>query len=146
MASFRSTADVFSSTAHPDREPISDSSSRPARPRETGKSGRVLVVDDEEIVREVLDTLLRGENYEVDLAEDGPQALARVRENDYAVVLLDLMMPEMDGFRVLEDLRKLDAPPKALILTAFGSIDRAVKATKLGPDPSVGDQPGTGAP
>jgi DNA-binding NtrC family response regulator len=96
------------------------------------RSGRVLVVDDEEIVREVLETLLRGEDYEVDLAENGPQALARIRETDYAVVLLDLMMPEMDGFQVLEELRRLASPPMALILTAFGSIDRAVRATKLG--------------
>ena len=95
-------------------------------------NGRVLVVDDEEIIREVLSTLLTAENYSVDLAQNGYQALEKVRERDYSVVLLDLMMPDMDGLTVLEEFKKTENNPVTVILTAFASIEKAVKATKLG--------------
>ncbi len=94
--------------------------------------GRILVVDDEEVVRDVLVTLLNAENYPVDLAENGAQALAMVQGGDYAVVLLDLMMPDMDGLLVLESFRKIDGAPETIVLTAFASIEKAVQATKLG--------------
>lgn len=94
-------------------------------------SGRVLVVDDEEIMRDVLSALLSSESYEVDLAENGAQALEMIREKDYGVMLLDLMMPDVDGFEVLEKLRKLENSPVAIILTAYASIDRVMQAAKL---------------
>ncbi len=93
---------------------------------------RILVVDDEEIMRDVLSAILGGENYPADFAQDGLQALEMIRDQEYGVVLLDLMMPGMDGFQVLEELRKLDNEPAAIVLTAFASIEKAVKATKLG--------------
>ena len=96
------------------------------------KNGRILIVDDEEVVRDVLSTLLTGENYSVDFAQTGSQALEKVREKDYSVVLLDLMMPDLDGFEVLEEFNKLENNPVTLVLTAFASIEKAVKATKLG--------------
>ena len=95
-------------------------------------NGKILVVDDEEIMRDVLSTLLAAENYSVDFAQNGAQALEKARESDYSVVLLDLMMPDMDGFQVLEEFRKLESNPVTVILTAFASIEKAVKATKLG--------------
>jgi DNA-binding NtrC family response regulator len=95
-------------------------------------NGQVLVVDDEEIIRDVLSALLTSENYAVDLAQCGSDALQLVREKDYSVVLLDLMMPDMDGLQVLEEFGKLDPSPVTVILTAFGSIEKAVRATKLG--------------
>jgi len=94
--------------------------------------GRILVVDDEEVVRDVLETLLRKEDYLVDLAENGVQALQMVDGGDYDVILLDLMMPEMDGLGVLESIRNRHDSPSAIVLTAFGTIERAVQATKLG--------------
>jgi DNA-binding NtrC family response regulator len=94
--------------------------------------GRILVVDDEEVVRDVLSTLLCSENYAVDLAETGAQALTKVPAGDYAAVLLDLMMPDMDGLQVLEALRRMEGVPETIVLTAFASIERAVAATKLG--------------
>ncbi len=95
-------------------------------------NGRVLVVDDEEIMRDVLSSLLGQEKYRVDLAETGAQALEMVRDRDYGAVLLDLMLPDMDGLQVLEGFNKLDTVPVTIILTAFASIEKAVKATKLG--------------
>jgi DNA-binding NtrC family response regulator len=93
---------------------------------------KILVADDEEIMRDVLSALLSSESYEFDLAENGAQALEMIREKDYAVLLLDLMMPVMDGFEVLEELKKSENRPKAVVLTAFGSIDKALEAADLG--------------
>ncbi len=90
-----------------------------------------MVVDDEEIMREVLSALLSSESYTVDLAENGAQALEMIREKDYGVMLLDLMMPDVDGFQVLEELKKIENSPVAVVLTAFASIDRVMKAAKL---------------
>jgi len=95
-------------------------------------NGRILVADDEEIIRDVLSTLLGTENYKVDLAHNGTQTLEMVREKDYSVVLLDLMMPDMDGLQVLEEFRKVENSPVTVVLTAFASIEKAVRATKLG--------------
>ena len=64
-------------------------------------NGKILVVDDEEIMREVLSALLESENYSVELAQNGAQALEKARDGEYSVVLLDLMMPDMDGLQVL---------------------------------------------
>jgi DNA-binding NtrC family response regulator len=95
-------------------------------------SERVLVVDDEEIMRDVLSALLKSEGYQVEFAQDGAQALEMVRENEYGVVLLDLMMPHLDGLQVLEGFNKLENHPASIILTAYGTIEKAVKATRLG--------------
>jgi DNA-binding NtrC family response regulator len=96
------------------------------------KSERVLVVDDEEIMRDVLSALLKSEGYPVDFAQDGAQALDQVKGNEYGVVLLDLMMPNLDGLQVLEEFNKLENRPESIILTAYGTIEKAVKATRLG--------------
>ena len=93
---------------------------------------RILVVDDEEVVRDVLSTLLGAEGYIVDLAENGAQALDMVRGEDYRVVLLDLMMPDMDGLQVLESFQARESAPATIVLTAYASIEKAVRATKLG--------------
>ena len=95
------------------------------------KSGQILVVDDEDIMREVLSALLSFESYGVDLAENGAQALEMIREKDYGVMLLDLMMPDVDGFQVLEELKKSENSPVAVVLTAYASIDRVMQAAKL---------------
>jgi DNA-binding NtrC family response regulator len=93
---------------------------------------RILVVDDEEVVRDVLSTLLGAEGYIVDLAENGAQALDMVRGEDYRVVLLDLMMPDMDGLQVLESFQAGVNAPATIVLTAYASIEKAVHATRLG--------------
>jgi DNA-binding NtrC family response regulator len=95
-------------------------------------NGRILVADDEEVMRDVLSALLSSESYRVDLAKSGSQALDMIRDGSYSVVLLDLMMPGLDGLQVLEEMQKIEGSPVAVVLTAFASIDKAVKATKLG--------------
>jgi len=96
------------------------------------KGERILVVDDEEIMCEVLSALLASEGYQIDLARDGAQALRMIREKEYGAILLDLMMPEVDGFQVLEELNRLESHPSAIVLTAYATIEKAVKATRLG--------------
>ena len=93
---------------------------------------RILVVDDEEVVRDVLSTLLGEGDYLVDLAENGPQALDMVRSGEYEAILLDLMMPGMDGLEVLESVQKAEDPPQTIVLTAYATIEKAVRATRLG--------------
>jgi len=83
-------------------------------------------------MRDVLSILLKSEGYFVALAHNGSEAQEMVRDQEYDVALLDLMMPDIDGLQVLETLQKLEHPPAAIVLTAFGTIERAVKATKLG--------------
>jgi DNA-binding NtrC family response regulator len=96
------------------------------------QKNRILVVDDEEVVRDVLSMLLGAEGYLVDLAENAAQALDMVRGGDYRVVLLDLMMPEMDGLQVLESFQARESAPATIVLTAYATIERAVRATRLG--------------
>ncbi len=95
-------------------------------------SDRILVIDDEEIMCDVLSALLTSQGYQIDLARDGAQALKMIREKEYGAALLDLMMPEVDGFQVLEELNRLESRPSAIVLTAYGTIEKAVKATRLG--------------
>jgi DNA-binding NtrC family response regulator len=96
------------------------------------KRGHILVADDEEIMRDVLSDLLLSESYDVDLAENGLQALKMIESGEYELVLLDLMMPDLDGLKVLEELKEVKNPPEVILLTAFASIEKAIQATKLG--------------
>ena len=96
------------------------------------RNGRILVADDERIIRDVLEDLLTSESYTVDLAENGSQTLKMVREREYGALLLDLIMPDMDGLQVLEELKDFENRPEVIILTAYASLEKAIKATKLG--------------
>lgn len=80
---------------------------------------RVLVVDDDADIRELLVTTLRQRNLVVDTASGGREAIALLHEHTYTVVLLDLMMPEVDGFAVLESMdRSMPVHPVVLVVTA----------------------------
>lgn len=93
---------------------------------------RVLLVDDDPDFCEALGDRLRALGFEVARAASGPEALRRVREDPPAVVLLDLVLPEMDGLAVLDALRR-EAPELAVVvITAYGTVARAVEAMKRG--------------
>jgi two-component system, NtrC family, response regulator AtoC len=97
------------------------------------KNTRILVVDDEEIVRESLSSWLRKDGYTVAAAADGPTALEMLKtEDSWAVVLLDLKMTPMDGLQVLEETHKIRPDAAAVIMTAYATVDTAVRAMKLG--------------
>ncbi len=93
----------------------------------------ILVVDDEENVRTYLKTLLELKGYEVVLAEDGESALRRLQEGGgYALIILDIMLPKMDGLEVLARIRKLTKQTPVIMLTGVGETSTIVKAMKLG--------------
>ena len=73
--------------------------------KRNARKGSVLVVDDEEIMREVLETLLSAEGYRVDLAKTGEEGLEAYGRRAFDVVLLDLMLPGMDGWQVMRKMR-----------------------------------------
>src|SRR5881398_1782034 len=96
------------------------------------RKGSVLVVDDEEIMREVLETLLTNEGYRVDLAKTGEEGLEAYGRRAYDVVLLDVSMPGMGGLRALEEILKIDAEAAVLMITAYATFDTAIAAWEKG--------------
>jgi len=98
----------------------------------SGARGVVLVIDDEADIREGLELLLTSEGYAVDLAENGTEGLHRLEARGYDLVLLDLMMPDMSGLDVLQEVRKKDRETPIFLITAYGSVEAAVSALKMG--------------
>jgi two-component system alkaline phosphatase synthesis response regulator PhoP len=91
---------------------------------------RVLVVDDEEDLRTLVGWVLKDAGVEVELASDGWSAIEKIEAHPPQLVLLDLIMPGIDGWRVMEHLRGLPAPPPVVLLTActdFGTFARGVR-------------------
>jgi len=93
---------------------------------------RILIADDEVYIREGLRDALELPGREVDLAADGRQALDRVQQQAYDIVILDLRMPSATGMEVLEELHEHSEDARCIILTAHGSVDTAVEAMKKG--------------
>ena len=97
------------------------------------KDVKILVVDDEERIRRLLKMYLEREEYSIDEAEDGNEALAKAFANDYDVILLDLMMPGKDGIEVCRELREKKATP-VIMLTAKGEEVNRVQGFEVGTD------------
>ena len=94
---------------------------------------RILVVDDEERIRRLIRMYLERDDFIVEEAENGKQALEMALENDYDAILLDIMMPEMDGIEVCEELRKEKMTP-VIMLTAKGEESNRVQGFEVGAD------------
>jgi DNA-binding NtrC family response regulator len=93
---------------------------------------RVLVVDDEEIVRESLSGWLSKDGYTLDTAPDGPSALAKLKSDRWSVMLVDLKTPGMDGLQVLEQAQTMQPETAVVIMTAYATVETAVEAMKTG--------------
>ncbi len=93
---------------------------------------RVLVVDDEMGIREGCRRALTSSGFEVEVAENGPNGLARLREGHYDVLLLDAMMPGMSGLEVLQHARKLSPDIICIIITGYATVELAVQAIREG--------------
>jgi DNA-binding NtrC family response regulator len=102
------------------------------QPEPALERGKILVVDDEEAIREGLEMLLLTEGYAVDLAPNGTEGIRKMESHPYDLVLLDLMMPDLSGMDVLSQVRKRDRETPIFMITAYGSVEAAVKALKLG--------------
>lgn len=96
---------------------------------------RILVVEDDEFLRELYDELLKGEGYEIVVAVDGEQGLAHISEGGFDLVLLDIMLPKMDGLEILRRVK--DKPPKqangpVVLLTNLGQDSIIKEGFSLG--------------
>jgi DNA-binding NtrC family response regulator len=89
-------------------------------------NGRVLLVDDDDELRSNLAALLANQGYEVVTASDGQEALDQIEQKFFDVIVTDLVMPRMDGFEFLSTLRERGKSTPAIVLTGFGSIDKAL--------------------
>ena len=94
---------------------------------------KVLLVEDEEDLLQVISTALRESGFSVDLAADGAEGLAKAKSEDYDAIVLDLMLPRMDGWTVLTELRKSKTTP-VLLLTARDAVADRVEGLNRGAD------------
>jgi DNA-binding NtrC family response regulator len=96
------------------------------------RHGTILVIDDEEIMREILETLLTREGYEVRLASSGAEGLEIARALPIDVALVDIMMPGLDGIATLDELKRIDEDLAVIMITAYASVENAISAMKAG--------------
>src|SRR6266566_4643737 len=96
------------------------------------RNGSILIVDDEEIMREILETLLSREGYSVRVAAGGAEGVEIAKSVPVDVVIVDVMMPGMDGMAVLAELKKFDEELPVIMITAFASVENAIAAMKRG--------------
>ena len=92
----------------------------------------VLIVDDESAIRESLQGILEEEGYKTSAAASGEACLELLKKKSFDIILLDIWLPGMDGLETLERVRELENAPEVIIISGHGTIETAVRATKLG--------------
>jgi two-component system, NtrC family, nitrogen regulation response regulator NtrX len=92
----------------------------------------ILIVDDESTIRQSLQGVLEDEGYQISLAESGEQCLEILRKRAFDLALLDVWLPGMDGLETLEKIREMENAPEIIMISGHGTIETAVRATKLG--------------
>jgi DNA-binding response OmpR family regulator/DNA-binding transcriptional ArsR family regulator len=95
-------------------------------------SKKILVVDDEETARITLEALLKKEGYELAIAKNGKEAIEKIKSDNFDVALVDLVMPDMDGMFVLNEIKAKNPGTHVIMITGFGTIESAVEAMKVG--------------
>jgi DNA-binding NtrC family response regulator len=103
-----------------------------AEPVPTPAAGSVLIIDDEAEIRESLQTLLELEGYEVETAATGTQGLNRIGQRAFDLILLDLALPDRNGLDILTDMHTQDRGLAVMMITAYGTVENAVKAMQSG--------------
>ena len=98
---------------------------------------RILVVEDEETIADVIATKLRKEKYEVDTSFDGEEGLYNAMTNIYDLIILDIMLPKMNGLEILKEIKENDINAKIIILTAKSELDDKLKGFDTGADDYV---------
>src|SRR5689334_16683542 len=88
---------------------------------------RVLVADDDQSIRQLVCTVVKREKFDVDCVSDGLEAVEKLKQQDYAVILLDLMMPRLDGFGVIEYLKEHSPAQKPIVLVITAYADQKFK-------------------
>ena len=95
-------------------------------------SRRILIVEDERDIRDVIVECLRPIEIQIDVADNGLEALSLIRQCDYHLVLSDINMPKMNGIELLENVRQIGKKPPFIYLTAYGDKERTLEALRLG--------------
>ena len=113
-------------------EPAPSNPEPGTRNPERGAAAKLLVVDDERSMRELLSIVLRREGYDVTLAENGRAAVDRLEHSRFDLLISDIKMPDMTGVDVLRAAKRLDPDILGLMITAFASADTAIEAMRLG--------------
>jgi len=98
---------------------------------------KILVVDDEEALRTVLSAELEGEGYLVNTAADGDEAIKIIGAQQFHLILLDIKMPNVDGFEVLKFVKQHQPSTKVIMLTGFADLKNAIESKKLGAEDFV---------
>lgn len=94
--------------------------------------GKILIIEDEKSMREVLKILLEGEGYEVVTASDGLEGISYVEKDIFDLVITDMKMPKLDGFEVLKTIKEISPNTIVIMITAFGTTEKAIEAMKMG--------------
>ncbi len=97
---------------------------------------RLLIVDDEELIRELIKDYAKEEGYSCDIACDGSEALEKVEENKYDLIVMDIMMPKMDGYTSLKGIREICDTPVIMLSARVDEVDK-LKGFELGVDDYV---------
>ncbi len=106
-----------------------------APPRERpGEGGRILVIDDEPIIQEVLRDILSREGHALEAAPDAESGLLALERGEFDLVILDLMLPGLGGLEALREIKKRDPDQVVIMITAYGSVETAVQAMRMGAD------------
>ena len=96
------------------------------------ESKKILIVDDESEMRVALETTLKREKFQLTCAEDGKQALDKMEDNDFDLILTDVRMPKLNGLELLRAVKERSPKTQVVMMTAYGTIDNAVEAMKEG--------------
>lgn len=91
----------------------------------------ILIVDDDRDICEYMKTLLQASGYGVTTLQDPTQAVSLIRKDEFHVLIIDLMMPKMDGIELIQNIRKVDSDIAIIVFTGYPSLDTAVEALKL---------------
>jgi len=99
-----------------------------------GETTRILVVDDDESIRKVLKTILEEEGYAVDTAENGKEAIKKSRAKFYNLALIDIRLPDMEGTKLLTEMKENTPKMVKIIITGYPSLENAIEAVEKGAD------------
>ncbi len=95
-------------------------------------SYRIHVIDDEPIIHDIISRILKDKDYEIDFSTNIEESLEKHKTKQYDLVLLDLMIPGTSGIQIFNELKKIDSDVKVIIMTAYGTLETAVKAVEMG--------------
>ncbi|NOX79894.1 MAG: sigma-54-dependent Fis family transcriptional regulator [Deltaproteobacteria bacterium] len=100
--------------------------------QQNGKQKQLLIIDDEDNMRHMLSSLLSRHGYQIENAADGLEGIALLRKKEFEFVLCDIRMPRMDGMAFLREARDIEHSATIIMMSAYGTVDAAIKAMKLG--------------